>query len=59
MENDNFVKCPLVDELIENIDCIENADAVDGLIKKDHVPKRFKSKGDWEAICKKCKWHNY
>ena len=33
MENDNFVKCPLVDELIENIDCIENADAVDGLMR--------------------------
>lgn len=59
MENDNFVKCPLVDELIENIDCIENRDAVDGMIKKDNVPDRFKTKVDWKEICKKCKWHNY
>ena len=59
MENDNFVKCPLVDELIENIDCIENRDAVDGMIKKDNVPDRFKAKVDWKEICKKCKWHNY
>ena len=24
MEDDRFVKCPLVDEMIEDIDCIEN-----------------------------------
>ena len=29
MEDDRFVKCPLVDEMIEDIDCIENVDAVD------------------------------
>ena len=53
MEDDRFVKCPLVDEMIEDIDCIENVDAVDKL------PDRFKKKDDWETICKKCKWHNY
>ena len=36
MENDRFVKCPLVDEMIENIDCIENVDAVDGRLKTDN-----------------------
>lgn len=40
----NFVMCPLVDENIEPIDCIENSDAVDGIIKKETVPKRFKKK---------------
>lgn len=44
MEDDRFVKCPLVDEMIENIDCIENADAVDGMLKMDKVPERFKKK---------------
>lgn len=59
MENNNFIRCPLVGELIENIDCIENADAVDGMIKRDSVPERFKVKVDWETICKNCRWHNY
>ena len=40
MEDDRFVKCPLVDEMIEDIDCIENVDAVDGVLKMDKVPER-------------------
>lgn len=55
----DFVKCPLVDAKIENIDCIENAEAVDGIIKKNTVPEKFKKKTDWEEICQKCKWHGY
>ncbi len=46
-------------EMIEDIDCIENVDAVDGRLKADKLPERFKKKDDWETICKKCKWHNY
>ena len=59
MGDHDRVMCPLVDEIIENIDCIENSDAVDGLIKKNSVPDRFKRKPGWESICKKCQWHNY
>ena len=59
MEAPDVVLCPLVDVEIENIDCIENSDAVDGIIKKETVPLRFKKKSDWETICKKCKWHGY
>lgn len=59
MSGPDFVKCPLVDAEIENIDCIENSDAVDGIIKKATVPERFKQKPDWEEICRKCKWHEY
>ena len=59
MEDDRFVKCPLVDEMIENIDCIEKVDAVDGVLKMDKVPERFKKKADWKGICKNCKWHSY
>ena len=44
MGGPDFVMCPLVDENIEPIDCIENSDAVDGIIKKETVPKRFKKK---------------
>ena len=42
------VNCPLVDTEIENIDCIENSDAVGGILKKDTVPERFKKKPNWE-----------
>ena len=59
MEAPDVVLCPLVDVEIENIDCIENSDAVDGIIKKETVPLRFKKKHDWETICKNCKWHGY
>ena len=59
MEAPDVVLCPLVDVEIENIDCIENSDAVDGIIKKETVPLRFKKQSDWETICKNCKWHGY
>lgn len=59
MEEPDFVLCPLVDTEIEPSDCIENSDAVDGILKKDTVPERFKKKNNWEKICKECKWHGY
>lgn len=59
MSGPDYVICPLVDKEIENIDCIETSDAVDGMLKKDSVPDRFKRKKDWEEICKNCKWHDY
>lgn len=59
MKGPDFVMCPLVDEDIESIDCIENSAAVDRIVTKDNVPRRFKEKPDWEKICKNCKWHDY
>lgn len=59
MNGPDYVTCPLVDAKIESIDCIENSDAVDGMLKKDGIPERFKKKLEWEKICKNCKWHNY
>ncbi len=53
------VFCPLVDEVIENIDCIENRDCVDGFIKLSSLPDKYKTKKDFINICKSCKWHNY
>lgn len=55
----NTVLCPLIDQRINDIECIENADAVDGIIKKDSVPEKYKKLQNWEEICKNCKWHNY
>lgn len=52
MGGPDFVLCPLVDTEIENIDCIENSDTVDGMIKKDTIPERFKKKPNWEKYVK-------
>ncbi len=53
------VFCPLVDEIIEDIDCIENRDCIDGMIVLSSLPDKYKAKKDFMEICKNCKWHNY
>ncbi len=53
------VFCPLVDDTIEDIDCIENRDAVDRIIVESSVPMKYKKKADWKEICKKCKYHEW
>ncbi len=59
MPDNDFVMCPLVGRMIEDIDCIENSDAVDGILKKDSIPKEYTILPDWEEICRDCEWHNY
>ena len=54
------VLCPLVDEIIEDIDCIENRDIIDGCFKMSCLPKKYKSgRENFKEICKQCKWHCY
>ena len=53
------VFCPLVDEIIEDIDCIENRDIIDGCFKMSCLPQKYKEKKDFIDVCKNCKWHNY
>ena len=53
------VFCPLVDAIIEDIDCIENRDIIDGFFKMSCLPDKYKVKKDFTEICKNCKWHNY
>lgn len=48
------VKCPLVDDFIQAIDCMENQS-----IKEASIPARFKAKPDWKAICKACPFRDY
>jgi len=52
--NEEFILCPLVDKLIEVIDCIENRD-----LAESSVPNEYKKKNNWKEICKKCKYFNY
>ncbi len=48
------VKCPLVDDWIEPIDCMENQGVIESAI-----PKRFKQKSNWAEICEKCPFRDY
>ena len=53
------VYCPLIDDVIEDIDCIENWDCIDGFIKLSSLPDKYKVKDDYRDICKRCEYHNY
>lgn len=48
------VKCPLVDDWIKDIDCMENQSVIDSAI-----PERFKKKKNWQEICQKCPFRDY
>lgn len=48
------VKCPLVDNWIEPIDCLENQS-----IKAEHIPDHFKEKENWTEIFKNCPFRDY
>ncbi|PWN00720.1 MAG: hypothetical protein DBX37_00505 [Massilioclostridium sp.] len=49
--------CPLVDKEIQDIECIENQDCVDGIININSMPEKFKKKKKYIDICKKCQYH--
>ena len=51
---DDKIFCPLVDEKIEPVDCMENRET-----REESIPQKYKQKHDWKEICKKCKYHNY
>ena len=55
----NTILCPLVDDIIEDIECIENRDVVDEMITEESLPNKYKRNSNWKEICRKCKWHNY
>lgn len=55
----DHVMCPLIEEYIEDIECIINRDVVDELLKERVMPKKFKKCEGWREVCNKCEWHNY
>lgn len=61
MENNgtSYVFCPVLNKKIEDIDCIENRDIVDGTLDEKFLQEGFKNRKDWKAACRECKWHNY
>ena len=53
-----MIVCPLIDDEIDPIDCIENTDIIDGFISDvSHIPDKFKVKPNYKEICKKCPNH--
>ena len=44
---DNGIKCPLVDFIIEESNCLENAMIVSGFMDENTMISRFKEKEDW------------
>ena len=48
------VKCPLVDDWTDPIDCLENRDVIESCI-----PARFKVKPNWKKICEACPFRDY
>ena len=48
------ITCPLIDNLISPVDCMENQD-----LKEESIPEKFKKKEDWEEICENCQYQAY
>lgn len=48
------VLCPLVDDWIEDIDCLEYQG-----IAEWSIPARFKLKPRWKEICEHCPFRDY
>ena len=51
---DEKVLCPLINEKIDPVDCMENQDVMD-----EFVPSKFKISPDWRKICENCKYYDY
>lgn len=53
------IRCPLVNDWIEDIECIETRDVADEMFMESSLPERFRAKEDWRGICLKCPFHDY
>ena len=49
---DDRILCPLINNYIDIVDCMENRDT-----REESIPQKFKVKEKWKEICKKCKYH--
>jgi hypothetical protein len=49
--------CPLVDRIIEDIDCLETQDAAERILKESSLPPEYTRRDNWREICKACKYH--
>ena len=56
-DSEGLTYCPLVDSLIDNLDCFENIEVADKLFTEDTEPAEFKAKDEWKEICRECRYH--
>lgn len=49
------IKCPLVDFVIEESCCLENAMITAGFMDESSMISKFKEKENWREICQNCK----
>ena len=54
MKNDEMIICPLINEKISPVDCMENQD-----LKDSCVPEKFKISPEWRKVCEKCEYYDY
>ena len=54
-----MVMCPLIDEEIDPMDCVDVVDCILNPKFLKNLPDKYKAKKDFIHICKNCKWHNY
>lgn len=54
MESEKII-CPLVDEQIEDYECIEVSDCANEIMKEEVIHSRFRTKKDWRKTCNECK----
>lgn len=55
----DHVLCPLIDDYIEDIECLENRAVVDRELIEKSMPEKYKKKRAWRGVCANCQWHNY
>lgn len=48
------VLCPLVNDWVEDIDCMENQ-----VLRPESIPDKFKQKPNWREICNQCPFQDY
>lgn len=53
----NIVFCPLVDSMIDAVDCAVNQDVSERMLKPSATNERYLVKDDWRDICLSCKNH--
>lgn len=59
MDCDDRVMCPLINEKIEPMDCVDIVDCVLNPLLLRALPDKYKAKENFIEICKQCKWHCY
>lgn len=53
-----MVRCPLINEDINEAECVSITSVANGCIKEDVLNKEITKQKDWKETCSKCKYHN-